>query len=90
MEIKSSTVFIFVLQFRTHIFTYLKKKILEKKSARGFENLWVDRVWANKTFFLALPYMPTTNFISNVITIVCTMYDKYSNNKEWCEGWPGL
>ena len=30
-----------------------KKK--RKKSARGFENIWVGRVWANKTFFFLGP-----------------------------------
>lgn len=38
--------FILILQLE-HIFPLIKKK----KSARGFENLWVGRVWANKPFY---------------------------------------
>ena len=41
------------------------KKILGKKSARGFENLWVGRVWANKPFLG--PYVMSTSLSPHAI-----------------------
>ena len=58
MELKSRTVF--------YIGKLGKKKKRKKKRARGFENLWVGGVWANKPFFfLALRGLniPSVTFV---------------------------
>ena len=50
MEIKSRTVFYIILQFRTHISTYLKKKNLIKKEKKKRKVQGVLRIYGSVVF----------------------------------------